>query len=453
MKCMTHNNLFTSNSKTSKIIFRLISILVCIGLFFGTIKVLNFMYVQNYSWERNNWHYFYTEEKNIDNLFVGSSHVYTGVNPFILDELNGDNNFNLAMASMRMNGCYYSILEATKRNKVKNIYLELYYGVTVGENCGLDSWSTLYTNWKSTDNMRFSWNKLKYQLSMSSRDKYVETFFPFVRYRENLFDIGYIYGNIAEKRTEDYRNYRFSETNEYGYTEHAGKGYLYADATLVESGLLYNRSEALAQDELMTKGVEECLEKIIDYCKEQGIKLTLFIAPVHGLHTEASGDYDAYYSRVSEIAGANGIDFYDFNLCKQEYFDTTDMPLFMDLGHLNHVGAEKYTKLLWDVVSGNIEKEKCFYQSYAEKRADETPRIYGMYWSEKEDGLRQYTIASNRDAGLEYRIVYIEGEEQEVIQDYSDNKSFLLDSDRHGTVRIELRDSENDNLQSLCISI
>ena len=71
------------------------------------------MYVQNYSWERNNWHYFYTEEKNIDNLFVGSSHVYTGVNPFILDELNGDNNFNLAMASMRMNGCYYSILEAT----------------------------------------------------------------------------------------------------------------------------------------------------------------------------------------------------------------------------------------------------------------------------------------------------------------------------------------------------
>lgn len=411
------------------------------------------MYVQNFAWERNTWQHLYTEENNIDNLFVGSSHVYTGVNPFILDELNSDNNFNLAMASMRMNGCYYSILEATKRNKVKNIYLELYYEVTVGENCGLKSWSTLYTNWKSTDNMRFSWNKLKYQLSMSNKDKYLETFFPFVRYRENLFDAYYIYRNITEKRSEDYKNYRYSETDENGYTEHAGKGYMYATATLQEDGLLFHRNVELTQDELMLKEVEDCLYEIIDYCQNQDIRLTLFITPVHGLHTEASGDYDAYYSRVLQIANEKGIDFYDFNLCRQDYFDTTDRSCYMDLGHLNNVGAEKYTNLLWDVISGNIEKEKCFYKSYDEKRANESPQVYGLFWTEKEDGMRQYSIASNRDEGLEYKIIYLEGEKKEIIQDFSENKNFLLDSDKHGTVQIELWNSGNDNLQSLCISI
>lgn len=381
MKYMIRNNLFTFSFRTKTFLLRGISIFTCIGIFFGGIKTLNYMYNRNFAWERNTWHHLYSEEENIDNLFVGSSHVYCGINSFQMDELNGENNFNLAMASMRMNGCYYGILEATKENNVKNIYLDMYHGVTVGNNCGLRSASTLYTNWKSIDNMKFSLNKLRYQMNASGLDKYPETFFPFVRYREKLFDIDYIVNNMIEKKSEEYKNYRYSNSDSAGYTEYVGKGYMYTTATLDESALLYNHDqiELNDNDTLMLEEVEQCLNKIIRYCKEQGIRLTLFCTPSHSLHIEAFGDYDAYYSRVLEIADSNGIDFYDFNLCRQEYFDTSATYHFMDISHLNHLGAEEYTALLWKVLSGELTKEECFYPSYEEKKKQEASDLNELY--------------------------------------------------------------------------
>ncbi len=52
------------------------------------------------------------------------------------------------------------------------------------------------------------------------------------------------------------------------------------------------------------------------------------------------------------IAIKNNIDYYDFNYCKKEFFDRGDVKLFKDIDHLNKNGAEKFTQLFGDLVSG-----------------------------------------------------------------------------------------------------
>ena len=60
-------------------------------------KVMNYLYIDDTDeFSRYMLHEFYEEEENIDRLYLGSSHVFCGINPVILDDINGENNFNLS---------------------------------------------------------------------------------------------------------------------------------------------------------------------------------------------------------------------------------------------------------------------------------------------------------------------------------------------------------------------
>lgn len=92
------------------------------------------MYVPFWDWERNLWHYFYKDDGKIDNLYLGSSHVYYDINPALLDSMNGGYNFNLASSAQPLNGSYYLLKEAGKNNALSHVYLELYYQCSVKDN-------------------------------------------------------------------------------------------------------------------------------------------------------------------------------------------------------------------------------------------------------------------------------------------------------------------------------
>ena len=67
-------------------------------------KGLNYIYVPDSEWERIVMHHFYDDRGQIDNLFLGSSHLHNDIDPFMLDELNGQYNFNLATPAQLLNG-------------------------------------------------------------------------------------------------------------------------------------------------------------------------------------------------------------------------------------------------------------------------------------------------------------------------------------------------------------
>ena len=60
------------------------------------------------------------------------------------------------------------------------------------------------------------------------------------------------------------------------------------------------------------------------------------------------------------------IDYYDFNLCKEEYIPSTS-EIFKDYDHLNGEGAKIFSRIFARFVNGEISSDDLFYDSFNEK--------------------------------------------------------------------------------------
>lgn len=447
---MIYKNLFIFNFKEwKKYGKRLLKVICAVVLCSVLTDGLNYMYVnaEQDAWNRIVWHNYYEEKENIDYLYLGSSHVYLSLNPVRLDELNGKNNFNLATSSQRLNGSYYLLREADKEHDLEHVFVELYYQYTIGRHGRfLSERAGRMTNWRNTDYMKNSLNRLEYMLSMSTSEYYVDSFFPFVRYREKLFDLDYIRKQIAYKKSEDYLNYSYmSERGEYA-EEYRDKGYYYSTVELQPNSLMCVCDGEKWESEPMTEEAEKYLRDIIEYCQDKGIKVTFFSAPMYDLQllqAEWYGGYDTYVKQVQSIVAEYGVDYYDFNLCKETYLPMQGLEDYRDLHHLNSKGAEKFTEVFYQVMQGTKEEnEQYFYQSYEEKRQETEGKVYGLLQLSSDEKECLYKIASNWEEGLEYKILLTPHEEETAMfQDFSENQEFVVPTDEHGKCTIIVRQS------------
>lgn len=448
---MIHKNLFTLNFRRIRFFNRLLMVISGAIVLLFIFHILNYMYVEESEWSRKLWHDYY-ETESIDNIFVGSSHVYCSVNPNMLDSINGMENYNISVSSMRMNGVYYAIREVADDHALKNVYVEVYYGVLAGEDgdC-LGAYSTM-KNWYLYDYLEPSCNKIFFLCSMRKSDKLLDTVFPFIRYREHIFDASYIKSNLKNKATDDYKNYKVRAEYDTYMVEYQDKGYLYDTNEMSEYDLLYGQEVNLQSEGLMPYNTDSYLRKTIEYCQEKGINIVLYVSPLYASQVLSAIDYDLYNQQVLSIANDYGIPFYDFNLCKSEYLDITHKEYYKNAGHLNSRGADLFTPFLWEVLSGNYEEnQKFFCQTYEEKIHLDMPETYGVYYYDNgEDGIN-FTVASNRETEMEYRIVFTPYEgEQRIIQDFSENKDFVLSYDECGTLAVVSRiKAQPQQMQSL----
>ena len=427
-----------------KYVKRIVKITVCIILFWGLICWMNFLFCDfNIDrWGRILWYNYYTETDNIDNLFLGSSHVYHGINPFLSDELNGGNNFNLASNSQRLNGTYYLLREANEDHHLSHVYLDLYYGVSTGLDADFKQRDNLAAGWRNTDFMKFSINKIEYMLTMCEIENYPETFIPFLRYRRKLFDAEYVKNQIEYKSEEDYKQYKYSDmTDSNDVIEYRDKGFCYIEEELQQKDLRWGPDKILNENSF-TEDAEYYLRKIIEYCQNEDIDLTLFSAPMYELQLISVENYDIYVKQIRQIAAEYGLSYYDFNLCGEEYFPIQKIEYFRDPGHLNSRGADLFTSFFWKVMEE--ESMDYFYDTYGEKLENSKEAVYGLICT-AEDDMVNYRIASNRESEMEYRVVALP---EKQIQDFSENKEFTLRADVHGIFRIEARKTGEDEILS-----
>lgn len=195
--------------KAKRNITRISGLLLGIIIFTIITQLLNKMYVSysytSEAWGYILWHQFYENDGRIDNLYLGSSHVYCDIDPEILDEMTGECNFNLASPGQVLDGSYYLLKEADKNNQLSHVYLELYYEQNQND-------TRIYKphfNWHNTDYMHWSWNKVAYMLSIRGDGSIIDTLFPYTRYREYVGRWDYFTKVLAQKKGEDYRNYHW----------------------------------------------------------------------------------------------------------------------------------------------------------------------------------------------------------------------------------------------------
>lgn len=434
---------------------RICSVLLFLSLLLGSFMGWKYILCDDTSsYTRIMMHELYHPDANIDIAFVGSSHVYRSIDPSVTDRLFNCYTFNAGSSSQRMDGSFAIIQELCKRNSVKQVYLELYHGV-----CSTTAYADdpeLTATYILSDYMKPSFNKLNYLLHASSKSYWVNSFLPFRRNWDNLFNLDDIRRVIQAKSTESYKNYEWVPNGSSEY--YAGKGFVGNDSAIDIESLSVNANAygeiPVPDADLQTDWLESLLS-IIRFCNQNQIELVFFIAPEPESTVVGKGNYQQYHDYIQQIADRNDIPFFDFNLVRETFLDTNDWRLFKDEDHLNTTGAEVFSVLFSDFFMGKIARNDLFYDSYSEKLLSREPQIYGVAGSgnNSEDGEKQYKIVSNRSSGIQCRIT-AQADDGTIrrIQDFSDNLHFSLPSEERGILTIDwCMSGSPKKVRTLCV--
>ncbi len=355
---------------------------------------MNYLYVDDTDeFARYMLHELYEESDNIDRLYLGSSHVFCGIDPLVLDKINGENNFNLSTGTQQLITSYYLLIEADKRHDIDRVYLDLYYNCMTAGLGNFHDYQSIPYSWIVLHQMRPSVNRLSYMLNLSKPEYYYLTFLAFTRYKEKLFDLDYVSSVTKAKQSEIWKNYEYrhvSRVDDREYMMQNGeKGFRIYHGTPEYGGFYRTDREAPLGDNPITPESLEYLQKIVEYCKEHEIALTWIGCPISDYQLVRNGAYDNFVRQVEELAKEYEIPYFDFNLCKREYLDLSQKEYWADMGHLNTEGAEIYTRFLGNFLlaeeAGLDTYEDCFYNSYEDKVLDSQEEIYGLEITKSQD--------------------------------------------------------------------
>lgn len=400
------------------------------SIFFFVEEILEFFLINDVrSYTRVMMHEMYTQEENIDILFVGSSHCYRSFDTAITDEVFGCNTFNAGTSSQGMDGSLQIIKEASRKNEIKQIYLEIYYVMALQPD--YKERDLMTSTYIISDYMRPSLQKVSYLLQASGKEHYINSFVPIRRNWQKILEPKDMLNLARLKLSDDYRDYTYTyltaETEAY-----KGKGYVATNLSINDDIIISSATIDQANCAKISPDWEKSLKEIIEYCEKEDIKLTLVSTPMPDMRLMGSGDYDAYINYVNDLIEGTDVEYYDFNLCKVEYFSDS-IEWFYDTHHLNYKGAEKFSRVFSEFFIGNISEEELFYEMYEEKKDNMPDGIMGViaindvsnhcviiepitnvnleyisYDVRRGENLQDSTLVENTDEGI--RVYYEEGE-------------------------------------------
>lgn len=373
---------------------------------------MNYLYVDDTDeFSRYMLHELYTQEENIDRLYIGSSHVFSDIDPLILDEVNGENNFNLATGTQQLITSYYLLREADRQHEIDHVYIDLYYDCMTEGLGNLHDHGSIPYSWIVLNQMKPSLNKLSYMLNLSRPRYYYLTFLAFTRYREQLFQPAYVYDIVRKKQTAVWKNYEYSHVRmregEEFVMSSAPKGFMHNLAT-PEAGRFFERSSEppLAEDPVTEESLAYFV-KIMEYCRENDIALTWISCPISDFQLAGNGAYDHFVDQITRLAAQYGVPYYDFNLCRTEYLDLTSDRYWSDKGHLNSDGARVFTQFLGEFLQREEQsRNSCsdyFHGSYTEKLRAAKKDIFGLEITASDESAAYLPEAAS-DPGGEYAV-------------------------------------------------
>lgn len=411
---------------------KIITLFCALVLFLGCGEVLQYILLDDTRSEtRLMFHDFYTDDKNIDIVFLGSSHTYRSFVPKVLDAHFGAHTFNAGSSGQGMDGSLVMLQEICAYHKPKRVFLELYHNIAVTDG-QFKKRNQMTATYVLSDYMRPSLRKYQFLLAASSPKHYANSFIPARRCGKDIFSFHHIARNIRRKWSKAYRQYQWAwyEKDKDYYVE---RGFV-ANDKIAEEGKYWNKLATIKFRLVPPEKNDwrKTLLKIIDFCKENGMELTLVIAPLPEWSIVGTEKYQAYYDYVKEIADMHDLHFYDFNFCNPKYFDAKDRSLFKDEDHLNTAGAELFSRVFADYFTGKISRSALFYDTLKEKLDAEPPQVFGFTELTKDGTSR---IISNREHGMEYRLETMPKDGAwRVIQDYSEAREFTIPSGEHGKI-------------------
>jgi hypothetical protein len=310
-----------------KNILKVTAFLLVFALLFGYISN-----IFNKKWTSGNQeqyvadNFYELKENTVDVLFLGSSQVIYGVSPVEMYDYAGISAYTIggSLASLMSN--YYWLQEARKTQNPSIVMLDT--------SCLFEKISYNHER-KKVETMHYSLNRAKYILSLApySEDPVESFFFPIIKYHSNWESLTEENFGVGMNSSLSYRGMNISDKCKTG---------------IDLSQMIIDNDDTDADVRELHDYQLEYFDKLVNYCRENGIELVLFKTPKMSW---TGSDF----AQVQELADEYGLEYMDFN--QQELLDAigfdcdTDMK---DEDHMSLCGAEKLSRYLSDYLVENF---------------------------------------------------------------------------------------------------
>lgn len=262
--------------------------------------------------------------KEVEVLFLGSSHIYYGIKPSLLSQKA----FNLANIAQNLRYDYVLLNQYADRYKnLQTVIVSL-------------SYFSFFS--KELEDTRNWWFAINYKLYMD-----VNIHSDFSKYNCEVLHFGVYRGKIASFLFGN--NHLTYDTLGHGnnYDSHK-KPKTWQGTTAVAAVNRHTAKDWEAVDENITH-----LRKIISFCQSRGVSVVLITPPTWHSYYEKLDEkqLNKMYTILHEIQKEYHLPYYDY--LKDTRFIADD---FYDSDHLSETGAEKFTEILQKEVKGRGER-------------------------------------------------------------------------------------------------
>lgn len=312
----------------------------------------------------------YEYDGNIDTVMLGSSYVVHGFNPQVADEIFDGNSYNAGTKLQAADGSYYMLKEILKHHDVKTVYLDCNHVIMAQftePGFGMNSLISVY--------MKPSVDRLRFVYASAGSEGIVKNIFPFlIRKKLNFTE------TIKAKLTDGYDDGNYRYVNFDG-EDYMGNGFVMKEGN-IKADDNFEPIWEIDSSRPITEFSLEYLEKIVELCKKNDVRLVLMTVPVASEMLNRIPNAQDYIDAVQEFADAHGVEYHNYNLARSEYCRIS-LHDYSDKEHLNGTGADSFTRQFARteklIAAGNISASDVFYDTLEEKLStdpDETAVYY-----------------------------------------------------------------------------
>ncbi|MBE7043133.1 MAG: hypothetical protein E7399_06520 [Ruminococcaceae bacterium] len=269
------------------------------------------------------WQYLYHNKNTVSYLFLGSSHVYCGVNPMQMTETTGKEAVLISSGMQTLTETYYYMKEALKYQQPEIVYVDLYGAYK----------EFTETNYTNLDCMRLSLNKARLVREGFPETRLIDGLFPLIREHSNWKEFDNLKTNW-ESMTKTNPNYLFV------------RGFSGIDSAMSDEQ--YEGISNWEQDDTPFTLHEEdknAIENIKELGEKKQVKVVFILIPWLDEYVQKI-NFGSFLKEITEATGnvlvLSQQEYRELGLSRETFIEDKAS----DNQHLNLKGAELYTNWL-----------------------------------------------------------------------------------------------------------
>lgn len=256
--------------------------------------------------------------QNADIVFIGNSHQFCSVSTDLLYDEYGIESYMLATSAQTVPMSYYAAMEAIELMKPDTIVFEASY--TANDFRTVDSMDHCFFD--GFPNCKAKWLALK---DLAGEDAFYY-----------LFPLGQFHSRWKELSKADFEDFPVSKRGTTHFEEVEGN-------TPIP---LADKSET----DPMPEEMEKYMDLLVDLCKDNDVKLIIYVAPFNGLYDDEGSVYDVkgrqrVFNYLASYCEKKNVEYHNMfdEVDKLSIDDSSD---WMDRQHFNFRGQEKFTRYM-----------------------------------------------------------------------------------------------------------